>query len=123
MFVRGRCVLMSLLAMFVGRVGVILRLFVLAKIMMMGGLMMMMGCGVMMSGGLMMMLTSRMLGLCHGAIPPNRSWKTMCRLQLRYGAASLLGNRAPGGGQAGTSQICDLAKGLTRVSRHMKQSL
>ena len=39
MFVRGRCVLMSLLAMFVGRVGVILRLFVLAKIMMMGGLM------------------------------------------------------------------------------------
>jgi hypothetical protein len=109
--------------MFVGRVGVILRLFVLAKIMMMGGLMMMMGCGVMMSGGLMMMLTGRMLGLCHGAIPPNRSWKTMCRLQLRYGAASLLGNRAPGGGQAGTSQICDLAKGLTRVSRHMKQSL
>jgi hypothetical protein len=57
--------------MFVGRVGVILRLFVLAKIMMMGGLMMMMGCGVMMSGGLMMMLTGRMLGLCHGAIPPN----------------------------------------------------
>jgi hypothetical protein len=67
---------MSLLAMFVGRVGVILRLFVLAKIMMMGGLMMMMGCGVMMSGGLMMMLTGRMLGLCHRAIPPNRSWKT-----------------------------------------------
>ena len=95
MFVRRRCVLMSLLAMFVGRVGVILRLFVLAKIMMMGGLMMMMGCGVMMSGGLMMMLTGRMLGLCHGAIPPNRS---MCRLQLRYGAASLLGNPATGGG-------------------------
>jgi hypothetical protein len=98
MFVRGRCVLMSLLAMFVGRVGVILRLFVLAKIMMMGGLMMMMGRGVMMSGGLMMMLTGRMLGLCHGAIPPNRSWKTMCRLQLGYGAASLLGNPAAGGG-------------------------
>jgi hypothetical protein len=88
---------MSLLAMLVGRVGVILRLFVLAKIMMMGGLMMMMGCGVMMSGGLMMMLAGRMLGLCHGAIPPNRSCKTMCR-QLRYGAASLLGNPATGGG-------------------------
>ena len=84
--------------MFVGRVGVILRLFVLARIMMMGGLMMMMGCGVMMSGGLMMMLTGRMLGLCHRAIPPDRSWKTMCRLQLRYGAVSLLGNPAPGGG-------------------------
>jgi hypothetical protein len=42
---------MSLLAMFLGRVGAIVRLFVLAKIMMMGGLMMMMGCGVMMSGG------------------------------------------------------------------------
>jgi hypothetical protein len=99
MFVRGRCVLMSLLAMFVGRVGVILCIFVLAKFMMIGGLMMMMmGCGVMMSGGLMMMLTGRMLGLCHRAITPNRSWKTMCRLQLRYGAASLLGNPATGGG-------------------------
>jgi hypothetical protein len=87
---------MSLLAMFVGRVGVILRLFVLAKIMMMGGLMMMMGCGVMMSGGLMMMLTGRMLGLCHGAIPPDRSWKPMCRLQLRYGRFLFSATPLPG---------------------------
>ena len=66
--------LVSLLAMFVSRFGVLLRLFVLAKVMMMGGLMMMMGGGVVMSGGLMMMLTGRMLrGLCHGAFPPNRS--------------------------------------------------
>ncbi len=81
MLVGGRRVLLSLLAMFVSRVGVILRLFVLAKIMMMGGLMMMMGGGVVMSGGLMMMLTGRMFRLCHSAIPPNRSWKTVCRLQ------------------------------------------
>jgi hypothetical protein len=59
--------------MFVSRFGVLLRLFVLAKIMMMGGLMMMMRGRVVTSGGLMMMLTGRMLrGLCHGAVPPNR---------------------------------------------------
>ena len=74
MFVGGRGVLVSLLAVFVSRFGVLLRLLVLAKIMMMGGLMMMMGGGVVMSGGLMMMLAGRMLrGLCHGAFPPNRS--------------------------------------------------
>ncbi|MGA7198403.1 hypothetical protein, partial [Roseiarcus sp.] len=44
MFVGGCRVLVSLFAMFVSRFGVLLRLFVLAKIMMMGGLMMMM-CG------------------------------------------------------------------------------
>ena len=76
MFASGRGVLVSLLAMFVSRVSVLLRLFVLAEIMVMGGLMMMMRGGVVISGSLMMMLGSRMLwGLCHGAIPPNRSWK------------------------------------------------
>ena len=66
MFASGRGVLVSLLAMFVSRFSVILRLFVLAKIMM--------------KGSLMMMLTGRMLRFCHGAIPPNRSWKTDARL-------------------------------------------
>ena len=63
--------LVSLLAMFVGRFRVPLRLFVFAEVMMMGGLMMMMCGSVMISGGLMMMLTCRMLrGLCHGAFLP-----------------------------------------------------
>ena len=76
MFASGRGVLVSL-AMFVSRFGVLLRVFVLADVMVMGGLMMMMRGSVVMSGSLMMMLTGRMLrGLCHSAIPPNRSWKT-----------------------------------------------
>jgi hypothetical protein len=76
MFASGRGVLVSLLAMFMSRFGVIFRVFVLAKVMMMRGLMMMMRGGVVMRGGLMMMLTGWMLrGLCHGATPPNRSWK------------------------------------------------
>lgn len=71
MFASGRGVLVSLLAMFVGRFRVPLRLFVFAEVMMMGGLMMMMCGSVMISGGLMMMLTCRMLrGLCHGAFLP-----------------------------------------------------
>jgi hypothetical protein len=77
MFASGRGVLVSLLAMFVSRFGVLLRVFVLADVMVMGGLMMMMRGSVVMSGSLMMMLTGQMLrGLCHSAIPPNRSWKT-----------------------------------------------
>jgi hypothetical protein len=79
MFASGRGVLVSLLAMFVSRFSVLLRLFVLAKIMMKGSLMMMRGRMVM-SGSLMMMLTGRMLRFCHGAIPPDRSWKTDARL-------------------------------------------
>ena len=71
MFASGRGVLVSLLAMFVSRFRVPLRLFVFAEVMMMGGLMMMMCGSVMISGGLMMMLTCRMLrGLCHGAFLP-----------------------------------------------------
>jgi hypothetical protein len=78
MFVGGRGVLVSLLAMFVSRFGVLLRVFVLADVMVMGGLMMRMRGSVVMSGGLMMMLTGRMLrGLCHVAIPPSRSWRRM----------------------------------------------
>jgi hypothetical protein len=74
MFVRGCRVLVSLFAIFVSRFGVLLRLFVLAKIMVVGCLMMMMCGRVVMRGRLMMMLTGRMLlGLCHGAVPPNRS--------------------------------------------------
>jgi hypothetical protein len=68
MFASGRGVLVSLLAMFVSRFGMPLRVFVLAEVMMMGGLMMMMGGSVVISRGLMMMLTGRMLrGLCHDA--------------------------------------------------------
>ena len=71
MFASGRGVLVSLLAMFVSRFGVLLRVFVLAEVMVMGGLMMMMGGRVVISRGLMMMLTGRMLrGLCHGAFLP-----------------------------------------------------
>ena len=78
MFASGRGVLVSLLAMFVSRVSVLLRLFVLAEIMVMGGLMMMMRGGVVISSSLMMMLSGRMLrGLCHGAIPPTGLGKWM----------------------------------------------
>jgi hypothetical protein len=67
-FASDHGVLVSLLAMFVSRFGMPLRVFVLAEVMMMGGLMMMMGGSVVISRGLMMMLTGRMLrGLCHGA--------------------------------------------------------
>ena len=59
--------LVSLLAMFVSRFSVILRLFLLAKIMMKGSLMMMMRRRMVMSGSLMMMLTGGMLRFCHGA--------------------------------------------------------
>ncbi len=72
----GRGALVRLLAMFVSRFGVLLRLFVLAEIMMMGGLMVMMGGCVVMSGCLMMMLTGRMLrGLCHCVFLPTSPLK------------------------------------------------
>jgi hypothetical protein len=61
MFVGGRAVLVSLLAVLVSHFGVFLRLFVLAKIVVMGRLMMMMCGGVMVAGRLVMMLTRRML--------------------------------------------------------------
>jgi hypothetical protein len=78
MFASGRGVLVSLLAMFVSRVGMLFRVFVLAEVVMMGGLMMMMRGSVMISGGLMMMLTGRMLrGLCHGAFLPTGLGKSM----------------------------------------------
>ncbi len=81
--------LVCLLAMFVSSVGVLLRLFVLTKIMMVGGLMMMMSGSVVMSGSLMMMLTCGMLrGLCHGVIPPNRSWKTDAGCSLIFSTLS-----------------------------------
>jgi len=92
MFARRRRVLVRLLAMLVSRIGVLLGLFVLAQIVMVGGLMMVMGGRVVVSGGLMMVLAGWMLwGLCHGAIPPNRS-ENGRRLPLRYGAASVRGN-------------------------------
>ena len=84
MFASGCGMLVSLLAMFVSRFRVILRLFLLAKIMMKGSLMMMMRRSMVMSGSLMMMLTGGMLRFCHGAIPPYRSCKTDVRLWLGY---------------------------------------
>jgi hypothetical protein len=93
MFVGGRAVLVSMLAMFVRRFGVLLRLLVLAEVMMMGGLMMMMGGGVVMSGGLMMMLAGRMLrGLCHLRILPTGHWKNVPVALSIWGG---LGSRQP----------------------------
>ncbi len=67
----SRGVLVCLLAMLKGRFAVLLRLFVLPKIVKMGGLMMVMCGRVVMSGCLMMMLTGRMLrGLCHAVFLP-----------------------------------------------------
>ena len=58
--------LVGSLAVLVRRGGVLLRLFMLAKIVVMGRLMMMMRGGVMVSGGVVMMLARRMLGrFCH----------------------------------------------------------
>ena len=89
MFVGGRGKLVCLLAMFVGRVGVLLGLFVFAKIMMVGSLMMMMRGSVVMSGGLMMMLACRMLRrLCHGVVPPNRPWKSDAGCSLVFSTLS-----------------------------------
>jgi hypothetical protein len=73
MFAGSRGVLVSLLAMLVSRVGVLLRLFVLTKIVMVGGLVMMMGSSMMMRGGLMVMLDTRMPS--HGVFLPNRFLK------------------------------------------------
>lgn len=67
MFAGGRGLLVGLLAMFVRRRGVLLRLLVLPEIVMMSGLVMMMSGGVVMRGRLMVMLARRMLRLCHGA--------------------------------------------------------
>jgi hypothetical protein len=95
MFVCGRAVLVSMLAMFVRRFGVLLRLLVLAEVMMMGGLMMMMCGRMVMSGGLMMMFTARMLrGLCHGAVPPNRWLETDAGCSSSMGRLSIRGNPA-----------------------------
>jgi hypothetical protein len=92
MFVGGRGVLVSLLAMFVSRFRVLLRLFVLAEIMMMGGLMMMMRGRVVVGGGLMMMLTGGVLRLGHGAFPPNQSLKTSAGCSPSMGRLSVRGN-------------------------------
>jgi hypothetical protein len=82
MFVGGVRVFVPRFAMFVGRLGVLLRLFVLAEIVMMGGLMMVMGRGMVMSGGLMMMLNGRMLRrLCHAVVPPKPASENDCRLR------------------------------------------
>ena len=62
--------------MFVSSVGMLFRLFFLAKLVMMGGLVMMMGGSVMVSGGLKMMLTGRMFGrLCHVVFLHNQPMK------------------------------------------------
>jgi hypothetical protein len=56
MFVSGRRMLMGELAMVFGRCGVILCIFVFAKLMVVGRLMMMVRSGVVVSGGGMMVL-------------------------------------------------------------------
>jgi hypothetical protein len=61
MTVGSRAMFVTELAMFVSRGCVLLRLFVLTKIVVMGRLMMMMCGSVMVSGRLVMMLTRRML--------------------------------------------------------------
>jgi hypothetical protein len=61
-FVGGRRVLVGKLAVFLGRRGVILRVFVFAELMMVGRLMMVMRGGVVVSGGGLVMLARRMLG-------------------------------------------------------------
>jgi hypothetical protein len=81
MFVGSRSVLVCLLRMFVSSIGMLFRLFVLAKIMMVGGLMMMMSSSVVMSGGLMMMLACLMFrGLCHGVNSSQPVLGNECRL-------------------------------------------
>jgi hypothetical protein len=78
MFVGSFRMFVSRFAMFVSSLGMLLRFFVLAKIVMMCGLMMMVGRGVMIRGGLMMMLAGWMLRrLCHVVFLPNESVKTI----------------------------------------------
>jgi hypothetical protein len=60
MFVSGRRMLVGKLAVFLGRRGVILRVFVFAELMMMGRLMMVVRGGVVVSGGGLVMLAGRM---------------------------------------------------------------
>jgi len=97
----GRGLLVGLLAMFVRRHGVLLRFLVLAEIVMMSGLVVMMGGGVVMGGGLMMMLARRMLRLCHGIVPPNRSWKNMPAASIWSGFCS----RQPASGAANRQML------------------
>ena len=59
-FVSGRRMLAGKLAVFLGRRGVILRVFVFAELMMMGRLMMVVCGGVVVSGGGLVMLARRM---------------------------------------------------------------
>jgi len=71
MTVGSRGMFVRELAMFDGRSGVLLRLFVLAEIVMMGRLMVMVRGSVMVSGRLMVMLTRWMLHyLCHFTLTP-----------------------------------------------------
>ena len=90
MFASGRGVLVALLAMFVSRVGVLLRLFVFSKIVMVCGLMMMMRGCVMIRSGLMMVITRRVLrGLCHGIFLRNRFSKMYAGRRLAIDSIAL----------------------------------
>jgi hypothetical protein len=88
MFLRGRRVLVTLLAILVCGLGVLLRVLVLADIMEVGGLEMMMGCGRMMSGGLMMMLARGMLVLRHDNLLSIRSGRFTPGSQLQLDMVS-----------------------------------
>ncbi len=86
MLVGGLCALVPLLAMFVSGFGVLLSLFVLAKIVMERGLMMMMGSSMMMAGSPMMMLARWMLS--HGIFLPHRFLKMDAGCHLSQTALS-----------------------------------
>jgi hypothetical protein len=88
--------LVSLSTVLVSGFGVGLCLFVFARVVEMRGLVMMVGRSVMMGGRLMVMLAGRMLGFCHGAVPPERIEKTRFRLQLGWGQFLWGGNSARG---------------------------
>jgi hypothetical protein len=60
-----RAVLVALLAVLVGRRGVLLRLVVLALLVVVSRLMVVMGGGVVMGGRLMVVLDGRMFLICH----------------------------------------------------------
>jgi hypothetical protein len=63
-------VLVGKLAVFVSRLGVVLRLLVLTEVVVVRRLMVMMGGGVVMGGGRVVVLARLMRRLCHGVILP-----------------------------------------------------
>ena len=76
---RGRRMLVRVLAVLLSRGGVLLRRFVLANVVLMGGRMMMMRGGMMVSCGVMMMLARGMFRwLRHLELPLKVETRIMC---------------------------------------------